>query len=30
MISLKGMDEFFWGKKFEYIHDWVERLEMAA
>jgi hypothetical protein len=29
MTSLKGMDELFWGKKFEDVHDWVEKLEMA-
>jgi len=28
MTSLKGMDELFWGKEFEDIHDWVERLKM--
>ncbi len=30
MTSLKGMDELFWGKEFEDVHDWVERLEMAV
>jgi hypothetical protein len=30
MTSLKGMDELFWGKEFEDVHDWVERLEMEA
>jgi hypothetical protein len=30
MVSLKGMDELFWGKKFEDVHDWVERLEMVV
>jgi hypothetical protein len=30
MTSPKGMYEFFWGKEFENIHDWVEKLEMAA
>jgi hypothetical protein len=29
MVSLKGMDELFWGKNFD-VHDWVERLEMVA
>jgi hypothetical protein len=29
MTSFKGMDEFFWGKEFEDVHDWVNRLEMA-
>lgn len=29
MTSPKGMDEFFWGKEFENILDWIERLEMA-
>jgi hypothetical protein len=24
------MDELFWGKKFENIHDWVQRLEMVV
>ncbi len=27
MTSLKGMDELFWGKEFEHVHDWVERLK---
>jgi len=30
MVSLKGMDELFWGKKFEDVHDWVECLEMVV
>ncbi len=30
MVSLKGMDELFWGKKFEDVHDWLERLEMVV
>jgi len=30
MVSLKGMDELLWGKKFEDVHDWVEHLEMVA
>jgi hypothetical protein len=30
MISLKGMDELFWGIKLDNVHDWVERLEMAT
>jgi hypothetical protein len=30
MTSLKGMDELLWGKEFEDVHDWVERLEMAV
>lgn len=30
MTSLKGMDELFWGKEFEDVHDWVERLEMVV
>lgn len=29
MTSPKGMDELFWGREFEDVHDWVERLEMA-
>jgi hypothetical protein len=29
MTSLKSMDEFFWGKEFEDVHDWVKRLKMA-
>jgi hypothetical protein len=29
MSSLKGMDELFWGKEFEDVHDWVKMLEMA-
>jgi hypothetical protein len=30
MASPKGMDELFWGRKFEDVHNWVERLEMAT
>jgi hypothetical protein len=30
MTSLKGMDELFWGRIFEDVHDWVEQLEMVA
>jgi hypothetical protein len=30
MTSLKSMDELFWGKEFENVHDWVERLEMVV
>jgi hypothetical protein len=30
MISPKGMDELFWDKEFEDVHDRVERVEMAA
>jgi hypothetical protein len=30
MTSPKGMDELLWGKKFENIHDWVQRLEMVV
>jgi hypothetical protein len=30
MTSPKDMDELLWGKEFEAIHDWVERLEMAT
>jgi hypothetical protein len=30
MTSPKGMDELFWGKEFEDVHDWVDRLEMAT
>jgi hypothetical protein len=30
MTSLKGMDELFWGREFEDVHDWVEGLEMAT
>jgi hypothetical protein len=29
MASPKGIDELFWGRKFEDVHNWVERLEMA-
>jgi hypothetical protein len=24
------MDELLWGKEFEDVHDWVEKLEMVA
>jgi hypothetical protein len=30
MTSLKDMDELFWGKEFENVHDWVERLKLAV
>jgi hypothetical protein len=30
MMNLKGMDELFWGKKIEDVHDWVEDLEMVV
>jgi hypothetical protein len=29
MTNLKGMDELFWGKEFEDVIDWIERLGMA-
>jgi hypothetical protein len=28
MTSPKRMDELFWGKEYEDVHDWVKRLEM--
>jgi hypothetical protein len=28
MINPKCMDELFWGREYEDVHDWVERLEM--
>ncbi len=28
MTSPKGMDELFWHKEFEDVHEWVKRLEM--
>ncbi len=30
LTSLKDMDELFWGKEFEDVHDWVERLKLAV
>ncbi len=30
MTSPKGMDELFWNKEFEDVHDLVERVEMAT
>jgi hypothetical protein len=30
MISPKKMDELFWGKEFEDVHDCVEGLKMAT
>jgi hypothetical protein len=30
MTNPKGMDKLFWGKEFEDILDWTERLEMAS
>jgi hypothetical protein len=30
MISLKGMDEFFYSTELDDVHDWVERLEIAT
>ncbi len=30
MMSPKGMDELFWGKEFEDVTNWTERLEMAT
>jgi hypothetical protein len=30
MTNPKGMDKFVWGKEFEDILDWTERLEMAS
>jgi hypothetical protein len=29
MTSPKGMDELFWGKEFEDVHNWSKRLKMA-
>ncbi len=29
MTSLKGINEFFWRKEFEDVHDQVKRLEMV-
>jgi hypothetical protein len=29
MTIPKGINELFWGREFEDVHDWVERLEMA-
>jgi len=28
MTSVKSMDELFWCKEYEDVHDWVEMLEM--
>ncbi len=30
MINPKGMDQLLWGKDFEDILDWIERLKMAS
>ncbi len=30
MISPQGMDELFWGREYEDINDWAEKLTMAA
>ncbi len=30
MTSPQGMDELFWGREYENISDWAERLTMAA
>jgi len=29
-ISPQGMDELFWGREYEDVNDWAERLSMAA
>jgi uncharacterized protein YutE (UPF0331/DUF86 family) len=30
MTSPQGMDELFWGREYENVSDWAERLTMAA
>ncbi len=30
MISPQGMDDLFWGRDYEDVSDWAERLTMAA
>jgi len=30
MTSLQGLDELFWGREYEDVGDWAERLTMAA
>lgn len=30
MMSLKVMDELLWGKEFEDVIEWIERLEMVT
>ncbi len=30
MASPQGLDDLFWGREYEDITDWVERLTMAA
>jgi hypothetical protein len=30
MTNPKGMDELLWGREFEDVHDWAERLKMAT
>jgi hypothetical protein len=30
MTNLKSMGEIFWGKEFEDILDWIERLKIAS
>ncbi len=30
MTSPQGMDELFWGRDYEDVNDWAERLTMAA
>ncbi len=30
MTSPQGMDELFWGREYEDVNDWAERLTMAA
>ncbi len=30
MTSPQGMDELFWGREYEDVSDWAERLTMAA
>ncbi len=30
MTSPQGMDDLFWGREYEDVTDWAERLTMAA
>jgi hypothetical protein len=30
MTSPQGLDELFWGREYEDVGDWAERLTMAA
>jgi hypothetical protein len=30
MTSPQGLDELFWGREYEDVCDWAERLTMAA